>query len=227
MPFKKEKLAWHEKSVEYKFVIDGAGGVKFDIAWPLDGNEEKLGDTVFRTDYNYYIVEFKGNFEAFDKEYKKFSDDGRNSEEGKKKYLDAKRVLAELGAAYHFMVCGDVEGEGDAAKFVLRRYQYFQCDSKTAAPLTDAIEGGACEVMRRYIETYAPYKKGELTNFGDDSSEDGSGGGMANGATNLLVGINTKLRTGRVWNLNDCLKLELKPLPTMENSDSKKSVLRK
>lgn len=84
-------MKWFEKTIEYKFIRDFHNL----LALPLDGEEEKLGDTIFSDNDKFFIVEFK-------KEY--------NPKSEKDKYLDWQLAYEKLrlnsSNQCHFAVYG-------------------------------------------------------------------------------------------------------------------------
>lgn len=217
-------LTWIEKSVEYEYIIDGVRKGTFQTAWPLAGDDEKLGDTLFRAGLQYYVVEFKRHIKFFPTEYKKFSEDGDDSEAGKQNFGAAKAALAERGAVCHLMVSGDVQETGAGKEFVLRRYRYFDCDDKAAACIEGDIKGLDHCAIQAYLKDYAVFKQGELKGIDpvdeNDEEDDGSGRGRGK-AVSMLVGIAAN-REARFWSLRECLKLQLAPAPIKKTGKTTK-----
>ena len=63
-------MKWWEKTVEYLFVV-----THFDedvMLAPLDGNEERLADTIFSKDNKWVVIEFKRNEKCINEEKDKF-----------------------------------------------------------------------------------------------------------------------------------------------------------
>jgi hypothetical protein len=214
MPFEKDGLCWYEKSVEYQYLVEGLKEHKFQLAWPLAGTEEAVGDSLFRDGFTYHIVEFKGQHSSFASEYKKYSADGKDSATGKQQFALAKAQLAISAAPLHYLVCGDVAVDGSAAHFVLRAYRYFECDAE-AAPAVVSIQGGTHDVMKAYLKAFAAFKRTTVETFEEGGSGDGTGSGgrspLAGKAKSLIVGIGED--SAMVFDLDYALRLVLKKQP--------------
>ncbi len=142
-------MKWWEKTVEYLFVV-----TYFDegvMMAPLDGNEERLADTIFSKDNKWIAIEFKRNENCIDKEKDKFIF-----------YEEAREELFEEDA-HHLLIYGKFE-----AKLNLECKTYFSnklIDIKEA--LSFGLEIGP---FKEYIERFLKFKR---------PPKDGGGGGLS------------------------------------------------
>ena len=142
-------MKWWEKTVEYLFVVK-----YFDegvMLAPLDGNEERLADTIFSKDNKWVVIEFKRNEKCIDEEKDKFI-----------YYEKARDALSEKNA-HHLLIYGKFED-----KLVLECKTYF---SNELINVSDALNFGL-EIgpFKEYIERFLKFKK---------PPKDGGGGGLS------------------------------------------------
>ena len=142
-------MKWWEKTVEYLFVAtyfdDGV------ILAPLDGNEERLADTIFSKDNKWVAIEFKRNEECIDEEKDKFID-----------YEEARKEFSEEDA-HHLLIYGNFE-----EKLTLKCKTYF---SNKLTEIKEALSSGLESIpFKEYIERFLEFKK---------PPKDGGGGGLS------------------------------------------------
>jgi len=66
-------MKWWEKTVEYSFIVQCVENKKLHLA-PLDGNEERAGDTILSKDNKWLLIEFKRDKNYLKSEKIKFPD---------------------------------------------------------------------------------------------------------------------------------------------------------
>lgn len=117
---------WFEKTVEYKFIADAIRKYAFSFAFPLDGDAERIGDTVFFKNSTFIIVEFKKALEDLSAEYRKYKCLDESKESDKENFV---RVIKEIkdflktegqdvDAGHHFLVGGQAE-RNEAGQYFL------------------------------------------------------------------------------------------------------------
>lgn len=150
------KTMWWEKTVEYKFIIDGLNEGIFTSIAPLDGNEESVGDTLIEfikntDEVNYYIIEFKKEIDnkSRSQEYRKYN--GRS-----KGFKNTKNCIEQHRlkncSKFHFIIYGKIVNE----QFELQIDYYFNLSSKIAfnINLKDAFSNG---MTSHQFEEYTQY----------------------------------------------------------------------
>ena len=140
-------IKWWEKTVEYFYIMNL---IKKDFLFisPLDGNEEKAGDTILSNDNQWILIEFKRDSTSISNEQKKFE-----------AFNDAKLVLQEKDG-HHFIVYGIIIN----GQFTIKAQTYFsekgiECDCLH----NQGIDYNSFE---NYIKQLLKYKK----YFGNNSS---------------------------------------------------------
>lgn len=142
-------MKWWEKTVEYLFVATYF--VEDVMVAPLDGNEERLADTIFSEDNKWVAIEFKRNEESIEKEKDKFID-----------YEEAKKEFSEQDS-HHLMIYGTFE-----EKLILECRTYF---SNKPVEIKYALSYGIDPIsFKEYIEHFLEFKK---------PPQDGGGGGLS------------------------------------------------
>lgn len=134
---------------------------------PLDGNEERAGDSIFAQDNKWVLIEFKKNVESLKNEEGKF----RDFEEAKEHFMDKD--------SHHFLVYGRmVENE---QKFGVSATTYFSRNSvnNVKSMLSSGLGG---EEFFAYVKDFTSFKKA--------SGE--SGGGLSFESYGLVAGVNSE-----------------------------------
>jgi len=144
-------MKWWEKTVEYLFV-----SIYFDndlMLAPLDGNEERLGDTILSKDNKWIVIEFKRNETCIDAEKSKFTS-----------YEEAKDELGEEDS-HHLLIYGKFEG-----RLILECKTYFSNQHKD---IGDALLSGlGIDSFIEYIKRFINFKKPPKDGGGGLSFED-------------------------------------------------------
>ncbi|HHQ2321335.1 TPA: hypothetical protein ACSPFZ_000340 [Providencia rettgeri] len=173
------KTMWWEKTVEYKFIIDGLNEKIFTSIAPLDGNEESVGDTLVEfknntAELNYYIIEFKKeiNSKSRGQEYGKYKERSkgfRNTSNCIKKHR------LEYCSKFHFLIYGKIINE----IFELQIINYFDLFLKNAANLNlkDAFSNGMTSLQFKEYTRYLTQHKRIGCNPSCSGGSGGSGGG--------------------------------------------------
>jgi hypothetical protein len=183
-------MKWWEKTVEYYFIRKFIP--KDMILSPLDGNEEKAGDTLLSTNDKWIIIEFKKDFKSLESEVKKY-----------KNYNAAKKQLCSLDG-HHFLIWGQInDGE-----FGLAGKTYFSAQG--VSKITDIFEAGKeKEEFINYLEKLIKHK----TKVGESS-------GGAIGSYSFVAGINEENKITSCMNLYEFgldHGLKLEPIPSLSN----------
>lgn len=140
-------IVWWEKTVEYFFVREY---IDLDVlVAPLDGDHEKVGDTVIADADKWVIIEFKRDAACIAAEQKKFTD-----------FLQAKFALG-ANDKHHLLVYGDANAD-DA--FFLKCQTYFSGRTADVASITQCGVDQAffTTYLRRFVE-FKKEKKGSST----------------------------------------------------------------
>jgi hypothetical protein len=184
-----QEFTWWEKSVEYQFITDAVTENVFTLLAPLDGDVERVGDTVFAKGANYIIVEFKKELSSFQSEYRKYRTFSDTTEANN--FLTAKAELEKQGETlHHLLITGSISNPKQP-KLTVKIFRYFSC--ATDKPIeVDSIQkaaesGVSKEIFDAYVLTLSKYKGGK----GDsESGEDGaSGGGQTTNP--VVIGISS------------------------------------
>ena len=136
---------WWEKTVEYRFVLTAAEhGSMF--AAPLDGEEEKAGDTIFSLAKKWLLIEFKRDASCLDTEKKKFDD-----------YEKACSTL-KARDGHHFLVYGSPVAPGSNEAFQLTYKTFFS--NQLRGSFLEVVASGTSEsAFRRYLSELLELKK--------------------------------------------------------------------
>ncbi|ATC82292.1 MULTISPECIES: hypothetical protein [Pseudoalteromonas] len=162
-------LKWWEKTVEYFFIRNCIGDSM--VIAPLDGKEERAGDSIFSQGNKWVLIEFKNKLESLKSEEDKFS----NFETAKAHFLDKD--------SHHFLVYGGMfeNKEKNGQKFGISVTTYFSRNSvkNVKSMLSAGLEG---DDFFAYIKDFTSFKK--------VSGE--SGGGLSFESYGLVAGINSE-----------------------------------
>lgn len=185
-------MKWWEKTVEYYFIRKFIP--KDMILSPLDGNEEKAGDTFLSANDKWIIIEFKKDLKSLKSEAKKY-----------KNYNTAKKQLRSLDG-HHFLIWGHVKNE----EFGLAGRTYFS--NQAVSNIKDIFEAGKEKGdFISYLKKLIKHK----TKVGESS-----GGSI--GSYSFVAGINEKNEITSCMNLYEFgldhgLKLEPSPSFSKKN----------
>jgi len=164
---------WWEKTVEYRFVLTAAEhGQMFAV--PLDGEEEKAGDTIFSLASKWLLIEFKRDAACLRTERAKFSD-----------YEKASAALAPRDG-HHFLVYGSPGERGSRLPFELSYVTFFS--RRPRAAFAEVMASGTDSLsFARYIHELVMLKKSTK------AGEGGKGGALEiDSFRHLLVaGVNS------------------------------------
>lgn len=149
-------LKWWEKTVEYKFIVSCAIDKVLKLA-PLDGNEERAGDTIISQNNKWIIIEFKKDKDSIKTEKDKFID-----------FDKAKKDLKNEDK-HHFIVYGSIKVE-DNTKLDLNYITYFS-ENKQATIKEMLNNSKDKEGFKSYLKKLISYKK---SNKGTNSSGNGN-----------------------------------------------------
>jgi len=192
---------WWEKTVEYKFICDYCG---HSLLMPLDGAQEKAGDTILSNSKKFMLIEFKKEFKNIKDELKKFNIRIENDIPNKIKNLGLKSLM------FHKIIYGTLENE----KFILQEVNYWDGLIKSLKGNTfdkNIFKNGIeLKKFKAYIEIFINLKKAIITNESGSNS-------FAN-YTNVL-GIDSNGNVNQVISLNEFAKEILN-----ENLDNKQTL---
>lgn len=179
-------MKWWEKTVEYyfirKFIPDEM------ILSPLDGEQEKAGDTFLSNNEKLVILEFKKDFESLASEKKKY-----------KNYAAAETELSPCDN-HHFLIYGQIVD----GSFGLRGKTYFS--NKPVSKINEIFEAGKeKETFISYLEKLIKHK-----------SQVGESSGGSVGSYSFVAGISKNKKITSCMNLYEFgldhgLKLEPTP----------------
>ncbi|HEM7185929.1 TPA: hypothetical protein U2I61_000359 [Providencia rettgeri] len=198
----RSKILWWEKTVEYKFIIDGLNEKIFTSIAPLDGNEESVGDTLIGSknnaaELNYYIIEFKKEIDnkSRTQEYKKYNS-RKSGFEMTKKCLEQHKLNSH--SKFHFLIYGTIIDK----KLELKIINYFDLTTKNAANLNlrDAFSNGMTLSQFNEYTRYLTQHKSIGCNStcsggsggGPDSPPPNEPNGYSGGLNSVVAGINHK-----------------------------------
>ncbi len=172
----KQEVVWFEKTVEYKFIADCLEkGIIKSIA-PLDGIQERVGDTIIVTkdslkNYKFYIVEFKKDLGS-----KGFNSEVNNKFLGKMSgYNAARDCFSDEGKPSikgHYFVGAQYED----SNFQLIVRDYFAPSRDTHETLEDAfssIVGMTQEQFTLYVNRFTSHKTSQKCYKCSDSDNGG------------------------------------------------------
>ncbi len=154
-------MKWWEKTVEYCFVLRHVGPNV--LVSPLDGKEEKLGDTVISANSKWVLIEFKRDEGCLGSEREKFYD-----------YDEALRRLSN-DDDHHYLIYGELNGS-----FRLKCRTYFSAKNRDS--IESALRAGIDKSeFDKYVEEFTSLKK----------PHDGAGGagGLSLADYSLVAGI--------------------------------------
>jgi len=182
-------MKWWEKTVEYyfirKFIPDEM------ILSPLDGKEEKAGDTLLSINEKWVILEFKKDADSLASEKKKY------------KNYDAAETELSSNDEHHFLIYGQVVN----SEFGLGGKTYF-----SRSPVTNINEifesGKDKDEFVSYLERLIEHKS---------KAKESSGGSI--GSYSFVAGISKDKKITSCMNLYEFgldHGLKLEPTPTRE-----------
>ena len=149
-------LKWWEKTIEYKFILLCAREKLLKLA-PLDGNEEKAGDTLISNNNKWIIIEFKKDQYSINTEIDKFIN-----------FDKAKKDL-ENKDQHHFIVYGSINVESNT-KLKLQCITYFS--GREQRNIKEMLSKGKDKSeFKTYLAKLISYKK---SNKGTASSGNGN-----------------------------------------------------
>jgi hypothetical protein len=136
---------WWEKTVEYRFVLMAAKhGDMF--AAPLDGNEEKAGDTIFSFAKTWVLIEFKRDASCVVIEERKFEN-----------YQRARAALHSLDG-HHYLVYGEAPAPSSTEPFDLCMLTFFSRVRRES--FSEIVSSGiALDPFNTYIARLVALKK--------------------------------------------------------------------
>ena len=138
-------MKWWEKTVEYKFIGICLSQKVLKLA-PLDGNEERAGDTILATNNKWVLIEFKKDEDSINSEKKKFRD-----------YNNALLALIDRDQ-HHFIVFGHGEETEEGLVLKIKARTYFSEISSNA--IKDMLEKGEdLDNFKAYLQEFISYKK--------------------------------------------------------------------
>lgn len=182
-------MKWWEKTVEYYFIRNFITSEM--ILSPLDGKEERAGDTLLSNNEKWVILEFKKDSDSLASE--------------KKKYKNYDAAVTELSSndEHHFLIYGEVVN----SKFGLGAKTYFSRSAVTN--INEIFESGKDKhEFVSYLERLIEHK----------SAAKESGGGSI-GSYSFVAGISNGKKITSCMNLYEFgldHGLNLEPSPTRE-----------
>lgn len=150
------------KTVEYYFVLKHVDPNV--LVSPLDGKEERLGDTIISANNKWVLIEFKRDESCLSSEIEKFYD-----------YDKALRQLSNKDD-HHYLIYGEINGN-------------FRPNCKTcfSAKNRDSIESALKTGIDKSV--FSEYVK-EFTSLKAPTDDSGGGGGLALADYSLVVCVN-------------------------------------
>ena len=162
-------LKWWEKTVEYFFIRNCIGSSM--VIAPLDGNEEKAGDSIFAKDNKWVLIEFKNNVDSL------------KNEEGKFLQFAKAKEHFQGKDSHHFLVYGAIfeDDNSEKPKFGVSATTYFsrKPTNNVEAMLASGVGG---EEFFAYVKDFTSFKK----------ATGGSGGGLGFESYGLVAGVNSE-----------------------------------
>jgi hypothetical protein len=179
-------MKWWEKTVEYYFIREFIPDEM--ILSPLDGEQEKAGDTFLSNNEKWIVLEFKRDFESLVSEKKKY------------KNYDAAKIELSPSDNHHFLIYGQIVD----GSFGLGGKTYFS--NKPVCKISEIFEAGKeKEEFISYLEKLIEHKS---------KVNESSGGSV--GSYSFVAGISKDKKITSCMNLYEFgldhgLKLEPKP----------------
>ncbi|WP_037992653.1 hypothetical protein [Teredinibacter turnerae] len=180
-------IIWWEKTVEYYFVKKY---VELDaFIAPLDGHQERAGDTILGNEENWILIEFKKDETCLTDECRKFTN-----------YEEAKGILIDE-SSHHLVIYGESSGRD----IDLVCQEYF---SEEQLHIEDALSQGTdIDSFFEYVRKFVTFKK--------NSNKSSGGFGLVAGIRS--DGTVTKCMKlsefGQAMQLEQKLQAKLKPSP--------------
>lgn len=135
-------LKWWEKTVEYYFVRKFVD--EKTLAAPLDGDEERAGDTILSNGHKWILIEFKKDSGSIKTEYTKFNN-----------YLNAKSELSNFDG-HHFLIYGLLTQEKE--EFGIKAITYFS--NKSPVDMNNILSTGVdIESFQLYLTKFFNLKR--------------------------------------------------------------------
>lgn len=188
-------LKWWEKTVEYFFIRNCIGDSM--VIAPLDGKQERAGDSIFSKDNKCVLIEFKNCADSLSSEINKFDD----YEKAKKHFLDKD--------SHHFLVYGGIFKNKESKRvFGVKAQTYFTRNTVNSIELMLSA-GLNFDDFFSYIKKFTSFKK----------VSDGSSGGFGLESYGLVAGINSNNQIVECISLDELgnkLGLDLVPELTPE-----------
>ncbi|OBU10294.1 hypothetical protein [Morganella psychrotolerans] len=157
---KKKQVKWWEKTVEYKFIIDGINEKIFTSVAPLDSAEEAVGDTIIQIGLDdslgkFFIIEFKKllDSKAKSQEYRKYIEKSK----GFKKTIACIKSSGKFKrySNSHFFIYGDM----NYGQFELKIKNYFEFYQDKNISLKKAFSNGMTASEFKNYTTYLTQHK--------------------------------------------------------------------
>ncbi|RAP57335.1 hypothetical protein [Oleiagrimonas sp. MCCC 1A03011] len=131
-------MKWWEKTVEYYFILKHVDPNL--LVSPLDGKEEKLGDTIISSNNKWVLIEFKRDESCLSSEIKKF--------------YDYEKALTKLSDKddHHYLIYGEFNGN-----FRLNCKTYFSAKDRDS--IESALKTGIDKnAFAKYVEEFTGLK---------------------------------------------------------------------
>lgn len=180
-------MKWWEKTIEYYFVLKH---VDLNVlVSPLDGKEEKLGDTIIAENNKWVLIEFKRNESSLSSEMEKFDD-----------YDEARSKLSDKDD-HHYLVYGELNGN-----FYLNCKTYFSAKNRDS--IESALKTGIDKhAFAEYVEEFTGFKK----------TSNGGGGGLELTDYSLVACVNDNGSIVECMSISDYQQsLESEPDPLQQ-----------
>jgi len=194
-------MKWWEKTVEYKFIALCLEKNLLKLA-PLDGNEERAGDTIISQDNNWVLIEFKKDEDSIKSEEKKFDN-----------YLQAKIALL-LEDHHHFLIYGFQENS--MLKLEAKTYFSGNHQNKISVMLNS---GKPLKEFKEYLKKFLTFKK-------TVKGSDGSGGGLNIEDYSLVASVNSEGSIIECKSLTEFASQEMNQNLQQENNNTRTQTFR-
>ncbi|EHY0994017.1 hypothetical protein [Vibrio parahaemolyticus] len=188
---------WWEKTVEYSYVRKHLGD--YEIIFPLDGNLEKLGDTMVGDSLRWIIIEFKACKSWEKPEKDKFEKYGvgryRKAKLSLQKMFGIENSKGEaLGIKHHFIVYGELN---DVDDLYLKAERYFSEQNKLVFSPKNLLSDGIEESrFIEYIKKFNAWKSssgdGGVSVDSGNPSDPRPDGGISLGEYGVVFGVSDK-----------------------------------
>jgi hypothetical protein len=197
---------WWEKTVEYKFVCDYC---EKTFLTPLDGQQEKAGDTIVSSSKKFILIEFKKSFNNIKDEQKKYPQKLSDI------LSEIKEELNLYPYAFHKLIYGEINDE----EFILKETNYWDCIIqqekgklfKKNILIDDGID---FKNFKKYIE--------KLISLKSSSKTDISGSGSFNSIYGNVIGINSEGEINQIVSVEEFVKETLNIDISLQNKNTPK-----